>query len=160
MNHAPTKHSTAREAPHRDQMREAFRREGLRCTRQREAVYGVLMASHAHPTAEEVFLAVRSADAGISLATVYNTLETLVEKGLCRRLPNAAGSGPARYDADTSDHVHLATPDGKLLDIPEDLSEEILDRLGDDLVTEIERRTGIRVGRMSVQLVADRRDED
>ena len=71
---------------------------GLRNTPQREVVYAALLERRDHPTADEVYARVRPALPGISLATVYNCLETLVqcelvravnfERGLTRFCPN------------------------------------------------------------------------
>ena len=137
--------------------RDLFARHALRCTRQRETLYAALKATKTHPTAEELFERVRTADQSLSLATVYNTLEAFTNAGLIRRLPSAVHAGPARYDADTHEHVHLTTPDGRVFDVPDDLSERFLDQLSEDLVAELERRTGMRIGRVSVQLVTEPR---
>lgn len=136
-----------------DQSRALFRRQGLRCTKQREVIYRTLLACKSHPTAEELHDQVRADEPGLSLATVYNTLEVFSTRGLCRCLPSVIGGGAARYDADLSDHVHLTTPDGKVLDVPDDLSERLLDGLSEELIAELERRTGLRIGRISLQLV-------
>ena len=48
---------------------------GCRYTTQRAAVFGFLERVKTHPTAEEVYLAVRRALPRISLATVYKALE-------------------------------------------------------------------------------------
>ncbi len=137
-----------------EEIRELFRRRGLRPTRQRELVYAALHQSRQHPNAEEIFQGVRAHDPGLSLATVYNTLEALLECKLCRRL-NPRDGGPARFDADLAEHAHVATPDGKFVDIPEDLSRELLSRLGPDLVGQIERRMGVKVESVSLQLIAE-----
>ncbi|TVQ61167.1 MAG: transcriptional repressor [Phycisphaerales bacterium] len=137
--------------------RDIFTRHGLRCTRQRETLYAALKVTKSHPTAEELHDRVRDQDAGLSLATVYNTLDAFTAAGLIRRLPSTLGSGPCRYDADTHEHVHLTTPDGRIMDVPDDLSERFLDQLSDELVAELERRTGMRIGRVSVQLVTESR---
>ncbi|MHB9026372.1 MAG: Fur family transcriptional regulator [Armatimonadota bacterium] len=85
------------------ELQERLHGVGQRTTRQREAVYTALCGTKLHPTAEELFLQVRGGVPGISLATVYNTLEALVACGLALKL---AGEGPARYDADCSLHGH------------------------------------------------------
>jgi Fur family peroxide stress response transcriptional regulator len=54
----------------------AMGREGLRLTPQRRHVYEVLMAKRDHPTATEVFIRAQKRMPSISLATVYNCLET------------------------------------------------------------------------------------
>lgn len=120
-------------------------------------VYGQLAASKSHPTADDLFRGLTAAGRGLSRATVYNTLETLVEAGMARRM--VISDGPARYDADVSEHVHLTTPDGRVMDVPEDLSDRILDRLPEDLVEELERRTGMRIERIGLQLQVESRDQ-
>lgn len=136
-----------------DQVRDLFKRHGVRSTRQREMVYAALCQSCAHPTAEDLHQTVHAQDPGLSLATVYNTLEVLLDSRLCQRL-NPRDGGPARFDADLSQHAHVATPDGRFIDVPEDLSRDLLSRLGPDLVHEIERRMGIRVDSVSLNLIA------
>lgn len=112
-----------------------------------------------HPTAEELFNLAQSGgtpDQGeaLSLATVYNTLDAFVAGGLARRLP--CPNGPARYDADMNDHVHLNLGDGRLVDLPHDLSDRLLGQMPEPIFREIERRMGVRVTGVSVQVVADR----
>jgi Fur family peroxide stress response transcriptional regulator len=85
-------------------LREALEAHGQRFTEQRAAVYRHLHETDAHPTADEVFTAVRGQIADISLATVYKALETLVSCGLARKLPY--GDESARYDARMDDHFH------------------------------------------------------
>lgn len=131
--------------------RQIFDAHALRCTRQREVIYSALAASCTHPTAEDLFSAVRTSEPGISLATVYNTLEALTDCGLARRIPCPSGSGPCRYDADMSDHAHIATPDGGVMDVPHDLNQRVLEALPASLMDEIEKRTGVRVRAVNVQ---------
>jgi Fe2+ or Zn2+ uptake regulation protein len=133
--------------------RQIFDAHALRCTRQREVIYSALAASTAHPTAEDLFSLVRAAEPGISLATVYNTLEALTECGLARRIPCPSGSGACRYDADMTEHAHIATHDGRVMDVPQDLNQRVLDALPTSLVDEIEKRTGVRVRAVNVQFL-------
>lgn len=126
-------------------MRNLFADRGLRRTRQREVIFEALSATTEHPTADELFARVRGSEPGLSLATVYNTLEALTSAGLCRRLPSLAGSGPCRYDAVTADHAHVATPDGKVHDVPHDLSAVMLRGVSPEALAELERRLGVRV---------------
>lgn len=77
---------------------------GQRTTPQREAVYGYLAAVRDHPTAEDVYLAVRQRLPRVSLATVYKALELLVQRGLASKL--TYGDAAARYDIRTDVHSH------------------------------------------------------
>lgn len=133
-----------------EEIRSLFQQNGLRCTRQRELVYGALASTHAHPTAEELFQGIRAADDGLSLATVYNALDAFVEAGLARQVPT---HGPARYDADTSPHAHLSTPEGHVVDVPADISERLLAAIPPETVRELESRLGVKVSRVLLQVV-------
>jgi Fe2+ or Zn2+ uptake regulation protein len=135
-------------------IRTLFESHGLRCTRQREVLYQALAATKSHPTADELFQAVKAQEEGLSLATVYNTLDAFSEVGLVRRLPCSHGSGPCRFDADTTDHVHLATPDGRVQDVPHDLSRQLLAGIPSQAITDLERRMGVKVAGLTVQVTA------
>ena len=127
-----------------------FQSHGLRRTRQREVLYTALAASTAHPTAEELHHLVQPAEPGLSLATVYNTLETFERVGLCRSI--ATGNAPRRYDADTRTHVHMLTHDGRVLDVPHDLGHELLRSIEPGVLRRIEAALGVPVGHVSLQL--------
>lgn len=133
-----------------EDIRNLFQRSGLRCTRQREQVYAALAATRTHPTAEELFHAVRGLDEALSLATVYNALDAFIQAGIARQVPAA---GPARYDADMDSHVHLATPEGDVVDVPEDLSRRLLAGIPAEAVAELEARLGVKVSRVMLQVV-------
>ena len=77
---------------------------GQRSTRQRQAVYSYLHAVDHHPTAEDVYLAVKRRLPRVSLATVYNALELFVRTGLASKL--TYGDAAARYDIRTDAHSH------------------------------------------------------
>lgn len=99
---------------------------GLRSTAQREVVYRTLLARRDHPTAEEVFARAKSDMPSISLATVYNCLETLVACNLIRQVNHERS--PTRYCPNLRPHAHFhdeAT--GATLDI--DLPVGFLDQL-------------------------------
>lgn len=55
---------------------------GLRMTPQRMAIVEFLEGNTDHPSAEDIFRAVSKKFPGISIATIYNTLDILRKKGL------------------------------------------------------------------------------
>ena len=65
-------------------MEEALRKAACRITRQRRAILDCLTSRDTHPSARQVFQEAKKRCAGLSLATVYNTLETLVKQGLIK----------------------------------------------------------------------------
>ena len=110
-------------------LRHALEASGQRYTEQRAAVYRYLMSTEAHPSADDVFTAVRAEITDISLATVYKSLETLVGCGLALKLTYADGS--ARYDGRTDPHHHArCVACGCVLDVPGTIEAGALARLG------------------------------
>jgi Fur family transcriptional regulator, peroxide stress response regulator len=89
---------------------------GSRATRQLEATLQVLSAAQSHPTAEQIFRAVRAAVPSISLATVYRNLGKLTAEGRARIVPLA--DGPARFDGRTDRHDHfVCSACGRVVDV-------------------------------------------
>lgn len=84
---------------------EALRRRGQRVTPQRLAVARLLERHNDHVTAETLHRRIRETMPGVSLPTVYATLELLEELGLVGRLMTE--SGVVVYDPNTSEHHHL-----------------------------------------------------
>lgn len=77
----------------------------VRPTPQREVVLKVILDKRDHPTADEVYARVKSAMPTISLATVYNCLETLVSCGIVRSVNFERG--PTRYCPNLQPHAHF-----------------------------------------------------
>jgi Fe2+ or Zn2+ uptake regulation protein len=120
-----------------EQLRKALESAGCRFTRQRAAVFRFLRSVHTHPTAEEVFTAVRRVVPNISLATVYKSLEALVACKLASKL--AFNDGPARYDCRCDNHYHircLKTGQVRDLELPHDA--DLLAKLNPRLVGDLE----------------------
>lgn len=110
-------------------LRAALEANGQRFTEQRAAVYGYLRSTDTHPTADDVFTAVRGHIPDISLATVYKSLETLVGCGLALKL--TYGDGSARYDGRTDPHHHARCVScGAVMDVPGRLDPSLLGGLG------------------------------
>jgi len=82
-----------------------LRELGIVPTIQRMAILEYLEGTTRHPTAEEVYAAVRARFPSISRATVYNTLDKLTSVGAILRL--CLDPAAARYDADTCTHGHF-----------------------------------------------------
>lgn len=82
-----------------------LQRHGIRMTPQREAILRHLASIRTHPTAQEVYEAVRTAFPHVGKATVYNTLNLMARLGLLVELKRKDGA--VRYETDVSPHVNL-----------------------------------------------------
>jgi Fur family peroxide stress response transcriptional regulator len=95
------------------------RRRGLAVTVQRRTVFEALSGRRDHPTADQVYDAVRGRLPGLSRTTVYRVLETLVGAGFARKVQHAGGA--ARFDPITERHHHLVCEAcGRLVDVDDD----------------------------------------
>ncbi len=79
----------------------------MRLTPQRIAICKYLCETHEHPTSNMIYEHIKAQYPSLSLMTVYNTLEKLVNLGLVNSLGNA-GDDNIHYDGDTSSHINLA----------------------------------------------------
>lgn len=132
----------------------ALEMAGWRPTRQRQAVYAYLKAAaddHHHPTAEQVYQAVKAAMPGIGLATVYKALEALVASGLVTRL--SCDHGPARFDARCEGHYHLrCLRTGQVEDLPTPYDPGLLGKLDPALASRL-RAQGFHLTGYRLELV-------
>jgi len=89
------------------QLKNILKKENLRYTAQRQAVYDEICDSDKHRTAEEIYFALHNNNLNVSRATVYRTIEVLVNNRLARRLD--VGDGLSRYEhrLNTEHHDHL-----------------------------------------------------
>ena len=133
-----------RAAPSLDEVRDALQRAGCRFTDQRAAVWSYLASVDSHPTAEQVYHAVRLQIPQISLATVYNALEALVEARLATKI--TSGDGSARYDCRGEDHYHLRDVEtGEVRDLPAEFDNRLLEKLDPRLVERLAQQVGFEV---------------
>ena len=136
--------------------RQLFEAHGLRCTRQRRLVYRTLCSTTSHPTADELYQMCCKDMPGLSLATVYNALEKLVEVGLAQKLPGMGVNGSARYDATVNEHPHArCTRSGKVADVPDVAAERILRNIPKRVLKELEQELGFKVERVQIELLGE-----
>lgn len=89
---------------------------GLRATRQREQVFDILMQERNHPSAEDIYQKAKENHQELSLATVYNCLDTLVSCGLVKQVNLDRDS--TRYCPNLEPHAHFHDEQtGKILDV-------------------------------------------
>lgn len=112
-----------------DRIKEQLHEASYKLTPQREATVTVLLENEAdHLSAEDVFLKVKEKSPEIGLATVYRTLELLVELKVVDKIN--FGDGVARFDLRKEGakhfHHHLVCMNcGAVEEIEEDLLEDV-----------------------------------
>jgi Fur family iron response transcriptional regulator len=88
----------------REELPDLLRAHGINPTHQRMEIAHALFAQHEHLSADQVLALVNKRAPETSRATVYNTLNLFVEKGLIREVI----VDPSRvfYDPNTAPHYH------------------------------------------------------
>ncbi|HEX3596157.1 MAG TPA: transcriptional repressor [Polyangiaceae bacterium] len=98
-------------------LQQKLRSKGIRPSAHRLAVAEYVLATTEHPSAEQVLERVKRKFPLLSRATVYNTLNLLVEKGLLREL--VLSEGKVVFDPKLDRHHHFIDDDtGQIEDIP------------------------------------------
>jgi Fur family peroxide stress response transcriptional regulator len=110
-----------------------------------QAVLDIVWATENHPTALEVYEAVKRVRPRMGLASVYRILHHLVEQEYIKEV--GRGEERSRYDGNVSRHDHaVCTTCGALLDVPVEITvpEEVLHAAA--------QATGIKLGSHEVRL--------
>ena len=82
----------------------AYRAQGRKLTPQRQLIFSLLHDNTTHPTAEALYATASHKMPGISLRTVYQTLNELAEMGELQAID--LGEGVTRFDPNVDDHHH------------------------------------------------------
>ena len=115
-----------------------LRQAGVRITRPRRIILGILSETENHPDALEIFRRAGDVDASISPSTVYRTMKLLGDMGAIHR--HAFEGGPSRFEQASGDHHdHLIDVEtGDVIEFKSDrieqLQNEIAKSLGYDIV--------------------------
>jgi Fur family peroxide stress response transcriptional regulator len=105
--------------PSIEALRQALKEKGVNPSHQRLKVLEYLYLHPIHPTAEEVYAALKPELATLSKTTVYNSLRVLADSDLVRTL-NMDGN-ETRFDLTDIDHGHFKCLScGAIIDVPMD----------------------------------------
>ena len=119
----------------RDIFRKYLQRSGLKLTAERQAVFEELFARHEHLEPDELLVRLRGKGKKISRATIYRTLELLVDSGIVGRV--RTGESGYRYErlraGEHHDHL-ICNACGRVIEFfeprIESLQDEVCERYG------------------------------
>ena len=95
---------------------EAVRTKKIRHSDVRDKIYEYLCGTKTHPSANMIYNDLKPSIPKLSLGTVYTNLKLFEDLGQVVRVANV--NGFERYDADTSEHVHLVCDEcGAVIDV-------------------------------------------
>jgi Fur family transcriptional regulator, peroxide stress response regulator len=88
-----------------EHIKQSLQGAGIKATLPRIGIYQLLSTFKHHPSAEELYQKVSKKYPGVSLATIYKTLEVLVQNKLVNKV--VTDEDKVRYDFRTDQHIHL-----------------------------------------------------
>ncbi len=92
-------------------------------SRQRDAIINELCSRHDHPTADELYFALKSAMPNLSLGTVYRNLNKLSDGGTIQKI---SIGNVDHFDGNAENHYHMLCSECKrLYDVPYPVLEDI-----------------------------------
>ena len=113
-----------------DRFKTALRKEGLKITSQRIAVLEEVLKAKGHRPSEDIYMAIKVRKTNVSRATVYRTLDILVQSGFARKM--TLGDGGAKYETkiNSPHHDHLiCTECGDIMEFMDEDIERIQDEI-------------------------------
>ena len=123
-------------------LKEVLKKEGLRFTKQRLAVWDEIKDSNEHHDADKIYENIKSKNLNVSRATVYRTLDILAKNKFVRKLD--VGDGRIRYEAklskDHHDHM-ICLETGKIIEFYDEEIERLQDNIAKKLGYEVIRHS-------------------
>ena len=117
-----------------------LRKEGLRYTAQRQAVWDEIKKSNEHRDAEDIYLQLKSKNNNVSRATVYRTIDVLVKNQLVRKMDLGDGRNLFEPRLDDEHHDHMICLDtGKIIEFYDEDLENLQDKIAEKHGYEIVR---------------------
>ena len=113
-----------------NRFKEALKKEGLKYTPQRTAVLEEIIKDKGHRESEEIYLALKKGGKHVSRATIYRTMDILVNNGFARKMN--LGDGRARYESKVNSphHDHLVCMDcGLIVEFMDQQIEDLQDKI-------------------------------
>ena len=126
-----------------NQLKNILKTEGLRYTKQRQAIWDEIRISSEHRDAEEIYIAINKNKAlKVSRATVYRTIDMLVKNNLVRKMDLGDGRALYEHKIDDGHHDHIICVEtGKITEFYNEdleiLQENIVKKHGYELVRHV-----------------------
>ena len=114
-------------------LKDILRKENLRYTSQRQAIWDEIRNSQEHRDAEDIYLSIRNNGYNVSRATVYRTIDVLVKNRLVRKMD--VGNGRSLYEPrlDDGHHDHMiCTETGDIIEFFNENLENLQEKIAND----------------------------
>tara|TARA_Y100001970_G_C14180757_1_gene829708 strand:- start:128 stop:559 length:432 start_codon:yes stop_codon:yes gene_type:complete len=121
-----------------EEFKEALASEGLRFTEQRLVVLEDILASNAHRDCNQIHESLINRGHKVSIATIYRTLDVLLDYGFIRKLDIGDGSVKYERKIGSPHHDHMICIEtGKIIEFVDSRIEKIQDKIAQEKGYEI-----------------------
>tara|TARA_B100000131_G_C17823913_1_gene494874 strand:- start:9 stop:431 length:423 start_codon:yes stop_codon:yes gene_type:complete len=111
-------------------LKKILQSEGLRYTKQREAIWVEINKSKEHRNADEIYFSVLKKKTKVSRATVYRTIDVLVKHGLVKKIDGVESGSLYENKLDREHHDHMICLEtGKIIEFYNKELENLQDRI-------------------------------
>lgn len=111
-------------------LKKVLKKEGLRYTLQRQAVWDEIKKISEHKDAEDIYINLKKKNISVSRATLYRTIDVLVKNKMIRKMD--VGDGKSLYEPRLNDdhHDHMICIDtGKIIEFYDEELEALQDTI-------------------------------
>lgn len=103
-----------------------YKAKKMKQTKQKDAILSQVQHMHNHPTAEDIYNALKKSGVDVSLATVYRNLSKFAEMGKIKRVERCGVSD--HFDWRLDDHQHfICERCGAICDVELDIKIDLSD---------------------------------
>ena len=125
-----------------------LKKNNLKFTTERLSILEIVFETHDHFEADELLEMLKEKDVQASRATVYRTLDVLVQCNLVSKLNFGSSSAKYEHIYGHSHHDHIITDDGEIIEFHderiEELQKEIAEKHGVVLTNHVMNLYGYR----------------
>ena len=114
-------------------LKKILQSEGLRYTKQREAIWSEINRSNDHRNADEIYFSVLKSGTKVSRATVYRTIDVLVKHSLVKKIDGVESGSLYENRLDRKHHDHMICVEtGKIIEFYNREIENLQDQIAKD----------------------------
>ena len=123
-------------------LKKVLQSEGLRYTKQREAIWNEINGSKEHRNVDEIYLSIIKSGIKVSRATLYRTIDVLVKNSLVKKIDGLDSGSLYENRLDRKHHDHMICVEtGKIIEFYnkelENLQDQIAEQKGYKIVRHV-----------------------
>lgn len=114
-------------------LKKILQSEGLRYTKQRQAIWNEINGSKEHRNVDEIYFSIIKSGIKVSRATVYRTIDVLVKNSLVKKIDGLESGSLYENRLDRKHHDHMICVEtGKIIEFYNKELENLQDQIAEE----------------------------